>query len=59
MQLPPQFANDFDEGVKQRGREYFRIGDVRILRADARGILARVRGQNLYKVQFDFHDDGD
>jgi len=57
--LPERFGQDFTEGVKARGREYFRGGEVRILRADARGILARVRGQALYKVEFDFYEDGD
>src|SRR5262245_32507064 len=57
--LPERFAQDFAEGVKNRGREYFRGGEVRILRADARGILARVRGNALYKVEFDFYEDGD
>ena len=45
--------------MQSRGREYFRSGEVRILRADARGILARVRGSALYKVEFDFYEDGD
>lgn len=50
--------DDFTHGVRQRGRDYYRRGAVRVTHADDRSMRAQVRGTRLYAVRIEWDRSG-
>src|SRR5688500_1210290 len=55
-----EYSPDFFDGVRSRGREYFRRRAVRILQVTPHAVTASVQGSTTYSVlvQWDPDDDG-
>ena len=51
MPIPPELAATFPTDTRDRGRQYYHRGVVRITSVDERGIGATVRGGEVYQVQ--------
>ena len=51
MPIPPELSATFPSDTRDRGRQYYHRGVVRITSVDDRGILATVRGGEVYHVQ--------
>jgi uncharacterized Zn finger protein len=49
-------AYEFDEGVCERGTDYYRSGAVRIVEGGPLAVLARVRGSREYTVKLGLHE---
>lgn len=47
---------EFDEGVCERGTDYYRSGAVRIVEGGPLAVLARVRGSREYTVKLGLHE---
>jgi len=51
MPIPPELAATFPSDTRDRGRQYYHRGVVRIVSVDENGIIATVRGAEVYQVQ--------
>jgi superfamily II DNA or RNA helicase len=51
MPIPPELAATFPSDTRDRGQQYYRRGVVRIVSVDEDGIIANVRGAEVYHVQ--------
>ena len=51
MPIPPELSATFPSDTRDRGRQYFHRGVVRITSVDDDGIIATVRGGEVYHVQ--------
>ncbi|HVG39235.1 MAG TPA: DEAD/DEAH box helicase [Pyrinomonadaceae bacterium] len=49
--LAAQLADYFTHNIKERGRQYFTAGAVRLVKSQARYIRAKVRGSTAYRVE--------
>ena len=59
MPIPPELSATFPSDTRDRGRQYFHRGVVRITTVDERGIGATVRGGEVYQVQLSQDADGE
>jgi hypothetical protein len=50
MPIPAEIAATFPSDTRDRGQQYYRRGVVRIMSVDERGIMANVRGAEVYQV---------
>ena len=50
MPIPAEIAATFPSDTRDRGQQYYRRGVVRIMSVDERGIMANVRGSEVYQV---------
>ena len=51
MPIPPELAATFPSDTRDRGRQYYHRGVARIVSVDENGIIATVRGAEVYHVQ--------
>jgi hypothetical protein len=51
MPIPPEISATFPTDTRDRGRQYYHRGVVRITSVDENGIMATVRGGEVYQVQ--------
>ncbi len=58
MSLAQRYKSEFTSSVKERGREYFLDGQVRIEQLTDKVIRAKVRGGNLYDVEIALYPNG-
>jgi len=50
MPITPEITATFPSDTRDRGQQYYRRGVVRIMSVDERGIMANVRGAEVYQV---------
>ncbi len=58
MTLAQRYRSAFTNGVRERGRDYFLDGQVRIEQINDRLIRAKVRGSTLYDVAISLYPNG-